>query len=50
MDHSLAIAAVDAAVRAALLRHKQAGQPVAVWQDGRVVWLPPERIPTEGEA
>jgi hypothetical protein len=34
------------AVRAALLRHKQAGNPVAVWRDDRVVWIEPEDIPT----
>jgi len=32
------------AVREALLRHKQAGHPVAVWRDGRVQWIPPEEI------
>ena len=35
------------AVREALLRHKQAGNPVATWLDGRVVWVAPEDIPTE---
>ncbi len=38
--------ALARAVRAALLRHKQAGNPVAVWRDGRVVWIEPEDIPT----
>lgn len=47
MDHRLAVSAVRKAVRAALLRHKQAGVPIGVWQDGSVVWLPPERIPTD---
>lgn len=37
--------ALREAVREALLRHKQAGNPVAVWRDGRVVWIPPEDIP-----
>ena len=31
-------------VREALSRHKKLGQPVAVWQDGKAVWLPPEKI------
>jgi hypothetical protein len=31
-------------VREALLRHKKLGQPVAVWKDGKAVWLPPEKI------
>ncbi|HEX5760422.1 MAG TPA: hypothetical protein VF121_14635 [Thermoanaerobaculia bacterium] len=33
------------AVREALLRHKQAGNPVAVWRGGRVEWIQPEDIP-----
>ena len=37
--------AMRQAVREALLRHKQAGNPVAVWQDGRVVWIQPKDIP-----
>ncbi len=32
-------------VHEALLRHKQAGNPVAVWRDGKTVWLKPEEIP-----
>lgn len=35
------------AVREALLDHKRAGNPVAVWRDGRVQWIPPEEIPVE---
>ncbi len=37
------------AVRAALLAHKRAGNPVAAWVDGRVVIVPPEEIPTWDE-
>lgn len=37
--------ALGQAVRKALLSHKQAGNPVAVWRDGRVVWVKPEDIP-----
>ena len=32
------------AVREALLRHKQAGNPVAVWQEGKVTLLRPEDL------
>lgn len=32
-------AALREAVRTALTRHKQAGNPVAVWRDGKVEWL-----------
>ena len=36
--------AMQEAVREALLRHKRLGNPVAVWREGRVVWLAPEDI------
>ena len=44
--------AIQAAVRAAILEHKQAGNPIADWQDGRVVIVAPEdiRVPGEEEA
>lgn len=32
------------AVREALLKHKQAGNPVAVWRNGKVVLLEPDEI------
>jgi hypothetical protein len=32
-------------VHEALLKHKQAGNPVVVWRDGKMVWLKPEEIP-----
>jgi hypothetical protein len=31
-------------VQEALRRHKQAGLPIAVWQNGKTVWVPPEQI------
>jgi hypothetical protein len=31
-------------VREALKKHKQAGNPVVVWRDGKMVWLKPEEI------
>lgn len=37
--------ALRQAVREALLQHKLAGRPVAIWRDGAVHWLPPEEIP-----
>ncbi|HEY8685219.1 MAG TPA: hypothetical protein VIO57_06400 [Chloroflexota bacterium] len=39
--------ALNQGVRDALRRHKQAGNPVAVWRDGKVVWIAPEDIPVE---
>jgi hypothetical protein len=38
--------AMTVAVREAVLRHKQLGNPVAVWREGRVVWLEPHEIAT----
>jgi hypothetical protein len=32
-------------VRDALLKHKQAGNPIVVWRDGKIIWLDPEEIP-----
>ena len=37
-------AALRAAVRKALVLHKQAGNPVAVWRDGKVEWMDVERL------
>ncbi len=31
-------------VREALLKHKQAGNSIVVWRDGKIVWLKPEEI------
>ena len=39
--------ALQRAVRAALLDHKRAGNPIAVWRDGQVVWIPPDEIPVD---
>jgi hypothetical protein len=39
--------ALRQAIREALHRHKRDGHPVAVWRDGRVVWIPPEDIPVD---
>ncbi|MBI5195902.1 MAG: hypothetical protein HZA10_06240 [Nitrospirae bacterium] len=37
--------ALTRGVRDALLKHKQAGNPVVVWRNGKIVWLKPEEIP-----
>jgi hypothetical protein len=37
-------AALREAVRHAVLRHKRMGNPIAVWRDSHVVWIPPEEI------
>ena len=36
--------AMEASILAALHEHKAAGNPVAAWQDERVVWLDPQDI------
>jgi hypothetical protein len=36
--------AVRQAGREARLRHKQLGVPIVVWQDGKIVEIPPEEI------
>ena len=38
------VAVANRAVRKALREHKLAGNPVAVWRDGKVVVLQPEEI------
>jgi hypothetical protein len=38
------LAAMGQSVREALLRHKRAGNPIAVWREGAVAWVPPEEI------
>ena len=36
--------ALDAGIRSVLLKHKQAGNPIATWQNGKVVLVAPEDI------
>lgn len=36
--------AVRRAVQIAIWKHKQLGQPIVIWRDGKVVWIPPEEI------
>lgn len=40
---------IEDGVRDALLRHKRAGNPIVVWRDGEMQWIPPEDIPTFDE-
>lgn len=39
--------ALQQAVKEALLLHKKAGNPVASWKDGKIIWIQPEDIPVE---
>jgi hypothetical protein len=41
------LAAVDKSAREALRMHKRIGNPVASWENGRVVWVQPEDIPVD---
>ena len=41
------LAEMQLAVREALLQHKRAGNPIAVWRNDRVEWIQPEDIPVE---
>ena len=36
--------AVRSGVREAILRHKRAGVPVAVWRNGQAVWVPADQV------
>ncbi len=40
--------ALSSAVNKALLQHKKAGNPVASWEDGKIVWIQHDDIPVEG--
>ena len=48
-DVQLIQQALGRAVREALRRHKQAGNPIAVWRGGRTVWIEPDDIPVTNE-
>ncbi len=46
-DGSLIDKALKKAVQEALALHKQTGNPIVVWRDGKIVWLKPEEIPVQ---
>ncbi|MBP9727068.1 MAG: hypothetical protein KBD83_06370 [Gammaproteobacteria bacterium] len=41
---------IQSGIKAALMRHKLAGNPVCELQDNKVVWIQPENIPVEIKA
>ena len=49
-DLDLITRALGRAVQSALKRHKQAGNQVAVWRDGRVIWVEADDIPAPTES
>jgi len=51
VEHGKAIEKIlRRAVVQAVLEHKRLGNPIAVWQDGEVVWLTPDEITVDDEA
>lgn len=36
--------AIQAGINAALMKHKQLGNPICVWRNDKVVWISPEDI------
>ena len=42
-------AAMQRGVRKALRIHKALRNPIAVWENGKVVWIPPEKIEVEDD-
>jgi hypothetical protein len=36
--------ALKEAVAEALAEHKAKGNPIAIWRDGKSVWIPPDEI------
>jgi hypothetical protein len=48
-DRELVTKALKKGVMDALRRHKQAGNPVCEWRDGKVVWIAPEDIKIDDE-
>ncbi|MDD5259242.1 MAG: hypothetical protein PHD29_04700 [bacterium] len=36
-----AVLAMKAAVRGVIKQHRETGRPLAIWKDGRVVWISP---------
>ncbi|MDD4890052.1 MAG: hypothetical protein PHU85_08985 [Phycisphaerae bacterium] len=46
-DYPRVTRAMGEGVRAALLEHKRAGRSIVVWENGKVVTLPPEKILVE---
>lgn len=43
-DRAAVGAAIAKGVREAILSHARSGNPIAVWRDGRVVWLEPAEV------
>jgi hypothetical protein len=46
-DDRVITRALRKGVRAALRSHKQAGNPICEWRDGKIVWIPPDKVPVD---
>jgi hypothetical protein len=40
---------IQKGIKAALIKHKQAGNPICEWRGNEIVWVPPEQINIEKE-
>jgi len=49
LSDGLVSRALNAAVRDAVEVHRQAGLPLAVWQDGKVALVPADSVATNGK-
>lgn len=43
-DPDVVQAAMQIGIDDALLKHKQLGNPICVWREGKVIWIAPEKI------
>jgi len=43
-DQNRVVNAIEMGINTALLKHKQAGNPICEWKNGKVVWVAPEKI------
>jgi hypothetical protein len=50
LDTDLVEQALHKAVVQTIIRHKRLGNPIVVWRDGKVVWIPAEEIQIPDEA
>ena len=39
--------AMQAGIKFALRKHKQAGNPVCIWRNNQIVWISPDEIPED---
>jgi len=43
-DDDLIEQTLNEAAREAMLRHKREGQAIVIWEDGRIIHVPPDQI------